>query len=230
MSESGFDLLVGDFEVILVVDVAGLDAESDGELGVLVLCEADGDLRPVWPMVTAVSVLDVFCGFGFEVAGGPVDEHHVEADIVFFFEDVKEVAEDLVFAFPEDDKSTVERVVFKSGEAEVVQKQGVAGQPLVTSADREVLGHLVRDKACDEAAEAMAAVFEAIEERWEVKVFKNGGDRLESPYRKGLILVGLHVLWCLQCCLHFDFTVKIQTAEDTLSLLNCETQVGKSVL
>lgn len=191
LSESGFDLLVGDFEVILVVDVAGLDAESDGELGVLVLCEADGDLRSVRSMVTAVPVLDVLCGSGFEVTGGPVDEHHVEADIVFFFEDVEEVAEDLVFAFPEDDKSTVECVVFKSGEAEVVQEQGVAGQPLVTSADRKVLGHLVRDKPCDESAEAMAAVFEAIEERWEMEVFKNGGNDLECSYRKGLIHVGL---------------------------------------
>jgi hypothetical protein len=183
--------LVGDFEVILVVDVAGLDAESNGELGVLVLGEADGDLRPIWPMVTAIPVLDVFCGSGFEVASSPVDEHHVEADIVFFFEDMEEVTEDLVLAFPEDDKSTVERVIFKSGEVEVVQEQGVAGQPLMASADREVLGHLVRDKPCGESAEAMAAVFEAIEEWREVEFFKNGGDGLECSYRKGLILVGL---------------------------------------
>jgi hypothetical protein len=56
----------------------------------------------------------------------------------------------------------------------------------------------------------MAAVFEAIEERWEMKIFKNSGDCLESSYRKGLIVVGLYVLWCLQCCLHFFDLKKIQ--------------------
>ena len=68
----------------------------------LVLCKTDGDLRSVQPMVTAVPVHDIAGGFGFEVGGGRVDEHHVEADIVFFFEDMKEVAEDLVFVFPEE--------------------------------------------------------------------------------------------------------------------------------
>ena len=61
----------------------------------------------------------------------------------------------------------------------------------MASADREVLGHLVGDKTCDESAESMAAVFEAIEEWWEVEFFEEGADGVDGPDRKGLILVWL---------------------------------------
>ena len=125
-------------------------------------------------MITAVPVSDVFGGFSFEVDGGPVHEHHVKSDIVFFFEDVKEVAEDLVFVFSKDGEGSVKGVVFKGGEMEVVQERGVAGHPVVASADGEVFGHLVGGKSDDESAESMAAVFEAIEEWCEVKVFEKG--------------------------------------------------------
>jgi len=95
----------------------------------------------------------------------------------------------------------------------------------MASADREILGHLVRYKTNGQPAEWMAAAFQAIEEWLEMKVFKKGGDGLECSYRKGLILVWLYVVWCLQCCLHFS-KPKIQTAEGTLLLRRCETQAS----
>ena len=67
-------------------------------------------------------------------------------------------------------------------------------------------------------------MFEVVKEWCEMEFFKNCFDGLDGSYRKGLILVGLYVVWCLQCCLHFVAN-KIQTAEGTLLLLSCETQV-----
>ena len=56
----------------------------------------------------------------------------------------------------------------------------------------------------------MTAVFEAVQEWWEMKFFKNMFDGVYCPYRKGLILVWLYVVWCLQYGLNF-ITNKIQT-------------------
>jgi hypothetical protein len=42
----------------------------------------------------------------------------------------------------------------------------------MASADREVFCHFIGDKTNDESDELMTAVFETIEERWEVEFFK----------------------------------------------------------
>ena len=60
----------------------------------------------------------------------------------------------------------------------------------------------------------MTAMFEVVEEWRELEFIENVLDGLDGPNRKGLILVGLYMVWCLQCCLHFVAN-KIQTAEDT---------------
>ena len=96
---------------------------------------------------------------------------------------------------------------------EIVQDQWI-DHPLMTSAHGEVFGHFVGAKTGDEPAELMTAMFEAIEEWWEIQFFKNVCDGLEGSNRKGLILVWRYVVWCLQCCLHFC-DPKIQIAEDT---------------
>ena len=84
----------------------------------------------------------------------------------------------------------------------------------MASADREIFCHFVGDKSCDQSTELMTAMFEVIKEWWEVKFFETVFDGLYCPYRKGLILIWLYIVWCLQCCLDF-ITNKIQTAEDT---------------
>lgn len=47
-----------------------------------------------------------------------------------------------------------------------------------------------------------------------MEFIENVLDGLYGSYRKGLILVRLYMVWCLQCCLHFS-DPKIQTAEGT---------------
>ena len=86
----------------------------------LVLFQADGDLRPIRPMVTAVSVLDVLRRFSFEVNCGPIHEHHVQSNIVFFCEDLEEMPEDLMFVFSKYRQGSVEGIIFKGGEVKVV--------------------------------------------------------------------------------------------------------------
>ena len=56
-----------------------------------------------------------------------------------------------------------------------------------------------------------------------MEFFKNCFDGLECSYRKGLILMELYMVYCLQCRLHFS-DLKIKTVEGTLLLLMCETQ------
>ena len=65
----------------------------------------------------------------------------------------------------------------------------------MTSAHRKVFCHFVGDKTCGESAERMTAVFKAVKERYEVNFFKNAFDGLYCPYRKGLILIWLYVMW-----------------------------------
>ena len=84
----------------------------------------------------------------------------------------------------------------------------------MTFADRKIFCHLIGDKSDGESAERMTAVFEAVNEWREIEFFKNSFDGLDCPNRKGLILVWLYVVWCLQCCLDF-ITNKTQTAEGT---------------
>jgi hypothetical protein len=119
-SESWFDLLVGDLEVVLIIDVSGLYAESDGKLGVLILCQTDGDLWPVWPMVSAVPVFDKVGWFGFKVGTGPIHEHHVKSDIMVFFEDLQDMSEDNLSVFPYFFKTAVEGIVSEDGKMEVL--------------------------------------------------------------------------------------------------------------
>lgn len=84
----------------------------------------------------------------------------------------------------------------------------------MASADREVFGHFVGDKPGHQSGELMTAVFEAVYEWRELKFIENVLDGLYGSYRKGLILVRLYMVWCLQCRLHFS-DPKIQTAEGT---------------
>ena len=55
----------------------------------LVLSQADGDLRPVWSVIAAVPVFDKLCWFGLKVDAGPIQKHHVKSDIVFLFENAQ---------------------------------------------------------------------------------------------------------------------------------------------
>ena len=84
----------------------------------------------------------------------------------------------------------------------------------MTSADREILGHFVGDQPGHQSGELMTAVFEAVQEWWELEFIENVLDGLYGSYRKGLIVVWLYVVWCLQCCLHF-FNPKNTTTEGT---------------
>lgn len=86
------------------------------------LCDADRDLWPVRSMITAVPILDVLRGFGFEVDRGPIHEHHVQSHVKFFCEDLEEVSEDLMFVFSKDRQGAVECIILKGGEVKVVQK------------------------------------------------------------------------------------------------------------
>ena len=180
----------------------------------LILCQTDGDLWPVWTMVSAVPVFDEICGLGFKVGTGPVHEHHVKSDIMVFFEDLQDMSEDDLSVFPDFFKTAVEGIISEDGKMEVFQKYGVGCHPVMASADREVFGHFVGDKTGHQSGELMTAVFEAVQEWWELEFIENVLDGLYGSYRKGLILVWLYVVWCLQCCLHFS-DPKIQTAEGT---------------
>jgi len=89
---------------------------------VLILCQTDGDLWPVWTMVSAVPVFDEICGLGFKVGTGPVHEHHVKSDIMVFFEDLQDMSKDGLSVFPYFFKAAVEGIVSEDGEMEVFQK------------------------------------------------------------------------------------------------------------
>lgn len=65
----------------------------------LILCQTDGDLWPVWSMIAAVPVFDEFCGLGLKVGAGPVHEDHVKPDIMVFFEDLLDMSEDDLSVF-----------------------------------------------------------------------------------------------------------------------------------
>jgi hypothetical protein len=131
-----------------------------------------------------------------------------------FFEDLQDMTENDLPLFTYFFETAVECIVSKIQEVKVFQKQGVGCHPLVASAYGEVFGHFIGDKSGDQSAEWMSAVFEGIQEWWELKFIENVLDGLYGSNRKGLILVWLYVVWCLQCCLHFVAN-KIQTAEGT---------------
>ena len=128
----------------------------------LVLCEDDGDLWPVWAMVSAVPVFDEICWSGFKVGTGPVHEDHVKSDIMVFFEDLQDMSEDHLSVFPYFFQAAVEGIVSEDGEMEMFQKQGVGCHPLMTSADREVFCHFVADKPGDQSAELVTAMFKVV--------------------------------------------------------------------
>ena len=128
----------------------------------VILSEADGDLGPVRAMISAVPVFDEICWSGFKVGTGPIHEHHVESDIMVFFQDSQDMSEDDQTVFPDFFQAAVEGIVSEDGEMEMFQKQGVGCHPLMTSADREVFCHFVADKPGDQSAELVTAMFKVV--------------------------------------------------------------------
>ena len=88
----------------------------------LILCQTDGDLWSVWPMIPAVPVFDEICELGFKMGTGPIHEHHVKPDIMVFFEDLQDMSEDDLSVFPYFFQAAVEGIISEDGEMEVFQK------------------------------------------------------------------------------------------------------------
>ena len=86
----------------------------------LILCQTDGDLWSVWPMIAAVSVCDEICRFSFKVGTGPVHEHHVKSDIMVFFEDLQDMSEDDLMVFPDFFQAAVEGIVSEDGKMKML--------------------------------------------------------------------------------------------------------------